>query len=77
MGLTIFNSKGRVVLAIKDSIRILPGALEIGEFLGFVQATVRAPANEYIGLLPIKLKGRLICPGGTFKGFFFSDPLAA
>uniref|UniRef100_U9UR54 DNA-directed DNA polymerase n=1 Tax=Rhizophagus irregularis (strain DAOM 181602 / DAOM 197198 / MUCL 43194) TaxID=747089 RepID=U9UR54_RHIID len=36
---------------------------------------MRAPANEYIGLLPIKLQGRLICPGGTFSGLFFSEEL--
>nr|AGA14206.1 truncated DNA polymerase [Rhizophagus irregularis]AGA14238.1 truncated DNA polymerase [Rhizophagus irregularis]AHX00135.1 hypothetical protein [Rhizophagus irregularis]AJK91342.1 plasmid related DNA polymerase [Rhizophagus aggregatus] len=46
-----------------------------GEFYGFVEATVRAPVNEYIGLLPIKIKGRLICPGGTFSGLFFSEEL--
>ncbi|POG53951.1 DNA polymerase B [Rhizophagus irregularis DAOM 181602=DAOM 197198] len=46
-----------------------------GEFFGFLEATVRAPANEYIGLLPIKLQGRLICPGGTFSGLFFSEEL--
>lgn len=36
---------------------------------------MEAPANEYIGLLPIKHQGRLICPGGTFGGFFFSEEL--
>ncbi|RGB22369.1 hypothetical protein C1646_776184 [Rhizophagus diaphanus] len=38
-----------------------------GNFYGFLEATVTAPANEYIGLLPIKYQGRLICPGGTFS----------
>lgn len=38
-------------------------------------AWVEAPANEYIGLLPIKHQGRLICPAGTFGGFFFSEEL--
>lgn len=52
--------------------------LTIGEFLssnffGFIEATVKAPSTEYIGLLPIKLQGKLICPGGTFSGFFFSE----
>jgi hypothetical protein len=37
------------------------------DFFGFLEATVRAPDNEYIGLLPIKIKGRLICPGGVFS----------
>lgn len=40
-----------------------------------MEATIQAPANEYIGLLPIKLQGRLVCPGGTFTGFFFSEEL--
>src|SRR2546423_1447152 len=42
------------------------------DFFGFLRATVRSPDNEYIGLLPIKHNGRLICPAGTFSGFFFS-----
>ncbi|RGB22184.1 DNA polymerase B 2 [Rhizophagus diaphanus] len=46
-----------------------------GDFYGFVQATVRAPTKEYIGLLPIKYQGKLICPGGTFSGLFFSEEL--
>ena len=33
------------------------------DFFGFLRATVRAPDHEYIGLLPIKHNGRLICPG--------------
>nr|YP_009228203.1 plasmid related DNA polymerase [Rhizophagus fasciculatus]AJK91334.1 plasmid related DNA polymerase [Rhizophagus fasciculatus] len=46
------------------------------KFIGFVEATVQAPINEYIGLLPIKHQGKLICPGGRFKGlFFFSEEL--
>jgi DNA polymerase elongation subunit (family B) len=46
-----------------------------GDFFGFLEAKVKAPVNEYIGLLPIKYKGRLICPGGTFSGLFFSEEL--
>ncbi|RGB21644.1 DNA polymerase B 2 [Rhizophagus diaphanus] len=46
-----------------------------GDFFGYVQATVMAPTNEYIGLLPIKYLGKLICPGGTFSGIFFSEEL--
>lgn len=33
------------------------------EFFGFLRATVRAPDNEYIGLLPIKQNGRLMNAG--------------
>jgi hypothetical protein len=46
-----------------------------GGFYGFIEATVTAPVNEYIGLLPIKVKGRLVCPGGRFDGLFFSEEL--
>ena len=45
------------------------------DLFGFLRATVRAPDNEYIGLLPIKHSGRFICPGGSFTGFFFSEEL--
>jgi len=44
-------------------------------FFGFIDTTVQAPANEYLGLLSIKFQGRLICPGGTFRGLFFSEEL--
>ena len=57
----------RVILTVNDFLQ--------GDFFGFINATVQAPANEYIGLLPIKFKGKLICPGGTFKGLFFSEEL--
>jgi hypothetical protein len=52
----------------------IPEFLE-GNFFGYVEATVMAPGPDtpggYIGLLPYKLNGRLICPGGTFSGFTF------
>jgi hypothetical protein len=48
-----------------------------GDFFGYLWARVQAPSFEtpggYIGLLPIKHQGRLVCPGGSFGGFFFSD----
>jgi len=47
-------------------------------FFGYVRATVKAPsvgAAAYIGLLPIRLHGRLVCPGGIFSGLFFSEEL--
>ena len=50
---------------------------ELGAFFGYVEATVEAPNPEtpggYIGLLPIKQGGRLVCPGGIFSGIFFSE----
>nr|AHJ10973.1 plasmid related DNA polymerase [Rhizophagus sp. DAOM 213198] len=48
---------------------------QLEDFFGFVEATVLAPENEYIGLLPIKHQGRLICPKGAFTGLFFSEEL--
>ena len=60
-----------VALSIQDFME--------GEFFGFIEATVQAPLHStpggYIGLLPIKLGGRLICPGGEFTGIFFSEEL--
>ena len=48
-------------------------------FFGYLEATVKAPTPDtpggYIGLLPIKSGGRVICPGGEFSGFFFSEEL--
>jgi len=44
-------------------------------FFGFVDCTVRSPPEEYIGLLSIRISGRLISPKGTFRGFFFSEEL--
>jgi hypothetical protein len=48
-------------------------------FFGFVEATVIGPdplTNAgYVGLLPIKHEGKLICPGGAFTGLFFSEEL--
>lgn len=48
---------------------------ERGEFFGYLWAKVQAPSDLYVGLLPIKYQGRLICPAGTFGGFFFSEEL--
>jgi hypothetical protein len=48
-------------------------------FFGYLEATVKAPnpntPGGYIGILPIKVGGRLVCPGGKFSGFFFSEEL--
>jgi hypothetical protein len=48
-------------------------------FFGFVDATVIAPDPStyagYVGLLPIKSQGKLICPGGIFRGLFFTEEL--
>jgi hypothetical protein len=52
-------------------MNITPNEFINSDFFGYVKAEVQSPENEYIGLLPIKLNGRLICPGGTFKGVFF------
>jgi hypothetical protein len=54
---------------------LTPPEFEDSDFFGFLEATVQAPPNEYIGLLPIRIDGRLVCPVGTFSGFFFSEEL--
>jgi uncharacterized protein YoxC len=50
-----------------------------GDFFGFVEATVQAPSPDtpggYIGLLPLKQRGKLICPGGIFSDLYFSEEL--
>src|SRR6266536_1306222 len=60
-------------------VTITPNSFEEGYFFGYVEATVKAPPIDthagYLGLLPFKYQGRLICPGGTFTGFFFSEEL--
>jgi hypothetical protein len=54
---------------------LTPPEFENSDFFGFLEATVQAPPSEYIGLLPIRMGGRLVCPVGSFKGFFFSEEL--
>jgi hypothetical protein len=48
-------------------------------FFGYLKVKVEAPGPDtpggYIGLLPTKMNGRLICPGGIFSGVFFSEEL--
>jgi hypothetical protein len=42
------------------------------------QVGIKPPISThagYIGLLPIKYQGRLICSGGKFTGFFFFEEL--
>lgn len=62
-----------ISLSIKE---FLNGELD---FFGFIRATVRSPSIEssagYIGLLAIKIQGRLVCPSGEFTGLFFSEEL--
>lgn len=58
---------------------LTPKEFKEGPFFGYLEATVQAPSSNtpggYIGLLPIRLGGRLVCPGGVFSGFFFSEEL--
>lgn len=62
-----------------STLELFLEAINSGLFFGFVEATVKAPPLTshagYIGLLPIKFQGRIICPGGIFTGFFFSEEL--
>lgn len=54
---------------------LTPNQFYEGDFFGFVKARVQAPDNQYIGLLPTRLNGRLVCPIGDFEGLFFSEEL--
>jgi hypothetical protein len=56
-------------------ICLTPDQFQGCDFFGYVRATVFAPETQYIGLLPIRLNGRLVCPIGSFSGFFFSEEL--
>lgn len=60
-------------------VNLTPQQFLEGSFFGYVRATVKAPSVEtpagYIGLLPISYQGRLVNPGGTFEGLFFSEEL--
>lgn len=64
---------------LPKEINLTKDELLNSDFFGFIEATVRAPCPlthaGYIGLLPLKSEGRLICPGGTFTGLFFSEEL--
>jgi hypothetical protein len=56
------------------------GNVTIDEFMstdwyGYVKATVQAPKDLFIGLLPIRMDGKLISPIGTFTGSWLSDEL--
>jgi DNA polymerase type B, organellar and viral len=56
----------------------IPEFLE-NHFFGFLEVTVEAPLFNtdagYIGLLPSKIRGRVLCPGGIFTGWYFSEEL--
>lgn len=66
-------------VGVPAMIALTPSQFLESDFFGFVEATVQAPPFDtpggYVGLLPIKHQGRLICPGGIFKGFFYSEEL--
>jgi hypothetical protein len=56
---------------------LTPPEFEDSDFFGFLEATVQAPPNEYIGLLPIRIDGRLVCPVGTCLTGLTNVPIAA
>lgn len=66
-------------VGIPTLVNLTVEAFKEGQFFGYLWAWVEAPGigtpGGSIGLLPIKHKGRLICPAGTFGGFFFSEEL--
>jgi hypothetical protein len=45
------------------------------DWFGFVHCTVKAPENLNIGILSIRVDGKLITPTGIFNGTFFSEEL--
>jgi hypothetical protein len=66
-------------VATPSLVSLTPQEFQNGGFFGYLWATVLTPALDtaagYIGLLPIKHQARLVCPGGRFSGFFFSEEL--
>ena len=66
---------GPMPVGMPIPVIITPSEFNQGQFFGFVEATVMSPGSDtnpgYIGLLPIRHEGKLVCPGGTFKGLFF------
>nr|AHJ10965.1 plasmid related DNA polymerase [Rhizophagus sp. DAOM 213198] len=60
------------------SPRLIDSNSYTDSFFGFVDCTVKSPINEYIGLLPVKWQGKLVCPGVTLtdlEGHFNTFPL--
>lgn len=51
-------------VGIPTPAKLTPNEFGNSNFFGYLEATVQAPPNEYTGLLPIRLGGRLVCPGG-------------
>jgi hypothetical protein len=66
-------------VGLPKSIKLTRDEFLEENIFGFVEATVRSPSSltkeGYVGLLPIKFQGRLICPVGQFTGWFFSEEL--
>ena len=66
-------------VGIPTPISLTRDAFQASDFFGYLEATVQAPAPDtpggYVGLLPVKLNDRLVCPGGSFSGYFFSEEL--
>lgn len=49
-------------VGIPTPAKLTPNEFGNSNFFGYLEATVQAPPNEYTGLLPIRLGGRLVCP---------------
>jgi hypothetical protein len=48
---------------------------DLNNYFGFCYANIITPKNILIPILPIKINGKLICPLGSFKGWYFSEEL--
>ena len=49
----------------------------IDDYLGIYHCRVRAPKGMYVGVLPYRVGGKLIFPGGEFEGYWCSPELKA
>ena len=65
-------------VGIPTPMNLTRDAFQASDFFGYLEATVQAPAapntpGGYIGLLPVKFNGRLVCPGGAFLVISFQS----
>lgn len=59
---------GEAVFEESNSIRL-------EDTFGFYYAHITVPEGLEIPVLPVKEGGRMICPGGSFSGWYFSEEL--
>lgn len=47
---------------------------DLSNLFGFFKCHISAP-NSYLGLLPVRTKKGLVCPTGSYEGWYFSEEL--